>query len=347
MSSLRHVVSVTHTTPGTEVEGCSSTTLSSDNFPLLQGVSLIHTIIAPEMAREPHWHVAGNQLGYSLAGTALVTLFLNGSTSERFVLEPGQMFFVPAGAMVSIENVGIDDVEIVSALTTDRPASFGLSGSLAVMTDAVIGNTFGLPADALTGRNRNTQDQVFSRPAVTAVVTDDDRSVSPYKFDIEAMSAPVDSVSGWAKTARSQFWPVLQDIAFYSVTVNDNGMREPHWHPGTSELGYVAQGRARMTILDPDGTSDTYLLSKGDSYFIPRAYPHQIEDIGDGPIHFCIFFDRATPGDIGYRAGLTHLRRELVAAAFSLAPEAMPELPFTAMDPLIVSRVNALDQVVG
>ena len=48
---------------------------------------------------------------------------------------------------------------------------------------------------------------------------------------------------------------------------------EPHWHPQTAEMGYVLEGRERMTILDPDGTRDTYELHSGDVYFIPPAYP--------------------------------------------------------------------------
>jgi hypothetical protein len=38
-------------------------------------------------------------------------------------------------------------------------------------------------------------------------------------------------------------------------------------------MGYVLEGRERMTILDPDGTRDTYELHSGDVYFIPPAYP--------------------------------------------------------------------------
>ena len=80
-----------------------------------------------------------------------------------------------------------------------------------------------------------------------------------------------------------------------------NGMREPRWHPVTAEMGYVARGHARMRVLDPDGALDEYVLSPGDAYFVPRAYPHHIEDIGDGDINFLIFFDQPTPGDVGYR----------------------------------------------
>ncbi len=74
----------------------------------------------------------------------------------------------------------------------------------------------------------------------------------------------------------------------YSLRVREDGMREPHWHPVTSEMGYIHVGHARMTILDPDGRLDTYLLEPGDVYFVPASYPHHIEVIGDDDIHFLV-----------------------------------------------------------
>jgi oxalate decarboxylase len=36
-------------------------------------------------------------------------------------------------------------------------------------------------------------------------------------------------------------------------------------------MGYVQHGTARMTVMNPDGTLDTWRLNAGDAYFIPRA----------------------------------------------------------------------------
>ncbi len=49
----------------------------------------------------------------------------------------------------------------------------------------------------------------------------------------------------------------------YSIRVKESGMREPHWHPVTAEMGYVAKGHARMRVLDPDLAMDEYVLSPG------------------------------------------------------------------------------------
>ena len=69
-----------------------------------------------------------------------------------------------------------------------------------------------------------------------------------------------------------------------------------------------------MSILDPDGSLDTYRLEAGDVYFVPRAYPHQIEVVGEEDVHFLVFFDQPTPGDIGYRASASAFSRRTLAS---------------------------------
>jgi oxalate decarboxylase len=99
-----------------------------------------------------------------------------------------------------------------------------------------------------------------------------------------------------------------------------------------------------MTIMDPDGSVDTWRLSEGDVYFIPRAYPHHIEVVGSDDIHFLIFFDQAMPGDIGFRASASAYSREVLGAAFNTHLAALPVFPFTNTDPLIVTRNNPVDE---
>lgn len=38
---------------------------------------------------------------------------------------------------------------------------------------------------------------------------------------------------------RKQFWAALDELSMYSLEIADTGMREPHWHPVTAELGHV------------------------------------------------------------------------------------------------------------
>jgi oxalate decarboxylase len=143
----------------------------------------------------------------------------------------------------------------------------------------------------------------------------------PHKLDVEGSEpAPQREGIGDARLAKQSTWPTLKTMAMYSLRVEDTAMREPHWHPVTAELGYVHEGQARMTILDPDGSTDTSTLKPGDMYFIPAAYPHQIEVLPEGgdKIHFCIFFGQPVPLDIGYKASAEIVPHGMMAATLKV-----------------------------
>ncbi|BBX66251.1 cupin [Mycobacterium saskatchewanense] len=322
--------------------------ITVDDLPVLKGLSIKRLLINPDAMRTPHWHANANELTYCVSGTALVSVLDTGSRFASFIVAAGDMFHVDSGSLHHIENVGEDVAEFIITFSSERPEDFGLGAAFGAMTDAVLGNTYGLSAADFAGVRRDTKDRKLARrrsePRIPSTAYYDD----PHKFGVEAMTPPVSIAVGSARTARLQYWPALKDLSMYSLRIREDGMREPHWHPITAEMGYVNKGNARMTLMNPDGTLDTWHLGRGDMYFIPRAYPHHIEVVDSPDIHFCIFFDQPTPGDIGYRTSVSAYSREVLAATFNTHIDDLPELPFTKADPLIVNRVNPVDaQAVG
>ena len=213
------------------------------------------------------------------------------------------------------------------------------------MTDAVLGNTYNETSQTWSAIPRTTAPKFMVKRDGPPKIPDTAGLPDTHKFDIEAQTPPYDFPFATAKLARVQFWPALSNIAAYSLYISDVGMREPHWHPSTIEVGYVHKGMARMSIMDPDGSVDTYILKPGDVYYVPVAYPHQIEDIGDDEIHFLIFFDQPTPQDIGFRTSATALSEEVMGAMLGVGGE-VPNFPFTSEDPLLVSRINPVDPII-
>lgn len=340
-----HVASLVGAAPAFESELGSVRQLTADAFPILRRMSIKRIVLEPGAIREPQWNVNANQLAYVVSGTVLVSLLGNADAFSSFVVGPGQMYHVESGAVYHIENVGDGTAEIIAALRHERPEHFSLQNSVNAMTDAVLGNTYDLPASAFAAFDRHGATQLVRRDGA-ARIPDTAGLPNARLFDLGGQLAPLSYPFGSAKLARKQYWAALEDLSMYSLTIGGTGMREPHWHPVTAELGYVHRGHGRMTVLAPDGTLDTYELRPGEAYFIPRAYPHHIEALEDDGIHFLIFFDQPTPGDIGYRATASAFSREVLCAAFGVPERALPRLPFTPIDPLIVERVNPRDPVV-
>jgi oxalate decarboxylase len=339
----RHAASLTD---GEIVEQCdlgSITRVTADTFPILKGLSAKRVVINPGAMRTPHWHANANELTYCLSGTSLVSVLDTGSEFSGFTVTAGDMFHIDSGSLHHIENIGDDPAEFIIAFRSERPEDFGFGAAFGAMTDAVLGNTYDLDASDFAAIRRDTTDRALAPRQGDPVVPSTARFSDPHKFSLEAQSPPISIAVGSARVARVQFWPALKDLAMYSLRIREDGMREPHWHPITAEMGYVHRGSARMTVMDPDGSLDTWYLKEGDAYFIPRAYPHHIEVVGSDDIHFLIFFDQPTPGDIGYRASISAYSREVLAATFNTHIEDLPNFPFTGSDPLIVARRNPLD----
>lgn len=344
MTASRHVRSLLQAEAVYDAELGSVRRLTADSFPILKRMSMKRLVMKPAAIREAHWHANANELACCLSGTVLITIVDNADIVSVFTITTGQMFYVDSGSLHAIENVGDNDAELIIVFTHEKPEDFSLHGAFGAMSDAVLGNTYDLPASDFRAMKRDTGSAYLVQRSGPADIPATAGFANPHKFDIQAETPPIDFAYGEARVSRAQFWPMLKNVAMYSITIPDEGMREPHWHPNTAEMGYVHRGHARMTILDPDGSTDTYLLQPGDAYFIPRSYPHQIEVLGDD-IHFLVFFDQATPGDIGYRLAASALSPQVLAATFGVSRDALPDFPFTAIDPLIVAKLNPADPV--
>lgn len=319
--------------------------ITVDNLPVLKNLSIKRLVLNPGAMRTPHWHANANELTYCVSGTALVSVLDNHSRFANFIVTAGQMFHVDSGALHHIENIGTDTAEFIIAFRHERPEDFGLGATFGAFSDAVLGNTYDLPTSDFAKIHRDTADHKLAGRVGDPDIPASAHFGDPHTFDIEAQSPGLNYASGDARFARDQFWPALQNMSMYSLRVAESGMREPHWHPMTGEMGYVRSGDARMTVMNPDGKLDTWTLTAGDMYFVPAAYPHHIENIGTEDWHFLIFFDQPFPADIGYRASASAYSRQVLAAAFNTHIDDLPQFPFTPADPLIVSRVNPLDAI--
>ncbi|KAJ5604619.1 RmlC-like cupin [Penicillium lagena] len=319
--------------------------ITAAELPRLRNLSVEKLVLAPGAIREPHWHSNANQLSYCLQGDILVSILDNDNGFSTFTLTAGEMFFVESGSLHHIENIGGTDAELIMCFRHENPQNFSLAASMGAMTDAVLGNTYDVDMSAWADISRTTQSKPIVRRQGLPNIPHSAKLPNSHKFLVEAMKAPVLNEHGSAKQARSQFWPILHDMSMYSLRVEEDGMREPHWHPSTVEMGYVHRGYARMSIMDLKGVVETYTLQPGDVYFVPAAYPHQIEVLGDQDIHFLIFFDQPMPKDVGYRNSGTAMSRKVLAAAFGVEESRLPALPFTPKDPLIVGKKNPEDPV--
>jgi oxalate decarboxylase len=144
---------------------------------------------------------------------------------------------------------------------------------------------------------------------------------------------------GDLRGASANEFPILkgQGGALYSVRLEKGGVREPHWHPSAWEFDYCISGRARMTILSPQGELENFEVGEGDVAFVPQGHFHYFENIGAGELHFLVAFNSELgegDDDIGIAASISILPPSVLAAIFKVPEETF--LPFSKTDDRLV-----------
>lgn len=320
------------------------------NFPVLQGMSLYTLLLEPKGVREPHWHANAAELGYCKNGKVLVSLYGNEDEASSFLVQTGEVFLIPSGVLHGIQNIGEEAAELILSFSSDDPEDFNLSTTMGMFSNSVLGNTWGKEADYFASFKR-VQEPTFIAICNSGMTSNalskipyESHYKTPYLYNLEGAEPLLSNGGGSARMARQNVWPIAKNQALYSLRLTGKGMREPHWHPETSELGYVNRGRGRMSILNPSGNIDTYVMEEGDIYFIPKAYPHHIENIDDSQdLHVLVFFDQGMPKDIGFTGSVPFYTSALLAASTQSPQSLFEGLPRYYRDSFIVDKVNPVD----
>ncbi len=143
---------------------------------------------------------------------------------------------------------------------------------------------------------------------------------SIHTFSLEAIKPQAVCNGGTRSMANADNFPILKDMAIYSLQLEKGGVREPHWHPNAAELSYCLAGRALMTIFSPGAGHDTFTVDPGEIVFVPKGYIHHIENIHEGDTKFAIVFNHELPEDIGISGSTGAMTDSVLAATLDFHP---------------------------
>lgn len=294
---------------------------------------LLHNMAIAELrlkkggVREPHWHPNANEMAYCVDGKALVTLFSPKNLRDSFTLNKGDVMYIPRGYLHYIENIHSDETIIVLAYDHGAPEDLDLSASVSSMSSHVLEATF------KSFPKIKRQDAFITKKKSLAIANSNPNA---HKFSLEKINPQIDTKGGCAKIANKNNFPLLDKLALFSLRIYKNGIREPHWHPNATELNYIIEGKARLTIFSPRGDKETFELSKGEGSIIPQGYFHHIENISSKELHMTVFFNHSEPDDIGLSGAITTYSDEVIASIFSIEPKFIAQLKKFQEDRMIV-----------
>jgi oxalate decarboxylase len=109
-----------------------------------------------------------------------------------------------------------------------------------------------------------------------------------YSFDLAPKRL---EAGGWTHQVTERELPSSKDITGVNMRLTAGSFRELHWH-SADEWAIMLTGKARVSVLQPDGKMFIDDIEKGDLWYFPAGFPHSIQGL-DGPgCEFLLVFDQ-------------------------------------------------------
>jgi oxalate decarboxylase len=139
-------------------------------------------------------------------------------------------------------------------------------------------------------------------------------------FDLDGAKPQFSSPTGSRTIMNADNFPILAGMGAVLLRLEKGGVREPHWHPNAAELSYCITGNAKMTIFSTNARVDTFTINPGDLTFVPRAYWHDIENIGKEEAKFVIVYNIERPEDLGISGSVGCMSPRVLDRMFGMNP---------------------------
>ena len=156
----------------------------------------------------------------------------------------------------------------------------------------------------------------------------DKGDVNPFWYSFDLSHRRVQD-GGWTRQVTEKDLPASKDLAGVNMRLTAGSYRELHWHTA-NEWAYMIYGKARVTVLNPDGTIFIDDVAQGDLWFFPAGFPHSIQGLAPDGCEFLLVFDEGSFSE--YQTFLisdwvAHTPESILAKNFKLPAEALRKLP--------------------
>jgi oxalate decarboxylase len=138
---------------------------------------------------------------------------------------------------------------------------------------------------------------------------------------------------GWTHQVTERELPSSTDIAGVNMRLTAGSYRELHWHTA-DEWAYVLYGKARVTVMTPDGKMFIGDVAEGDLWLFPAGHPHSIQGLDPDGTEFLLVFNQGNFSESGtmlLSEWMAHTPPEVLMKNFGLDREALAKFPTEAL----------------
>ncbi|MFS1516225.1 oxalate decarboxylase family bicupin [Bacillus sp. SCS-151] len=299
-------------------------------LPIATTIAGVNMRLTPGGVRELHWHKEA-EWAYLLLGKARITAVDQDGRNFIADVEAGDLWYFPPGIPHSIQGLdgGCEFLLLFDDGNFTESDTFMLSDWFAHTPKDILANNFGVSESAFA--HIPTKQRYMFQAQVPKPINDQ-AIQSPYgtvpkSFTHRLMAQePIITSGGTVRIVDSTNFPVSTTIAAALVEIKPGAMREMHWHPNTDEWQYYLTGKGRMTVFAAEGTARTFNYRAGDVGYVPFAFGHYIQNIGEESLWFLEVFKSNRFEDISLNQWLALTPHELVQTNLNAGPELMNAL---------------------
>ena len=141
---------------------------------------------------------------------------------------------------------------------------------------------------------------------------------------------------GWTHQVTERELPSSKELAGVNMRLTQGTFRELHWHLA-DEWAIMLKGKARVTLLSPDGSMFIDDVGEGDLWIFPAGSPHSIQGIGEDGCEFLLVFNQGSFSEEStflLSDWLMHTPPDVITRNTGLSMESVAKLP--KGDPLYI-----------
>lgn len=299
-------------------------------LPIATTLAGVNMRLTPGGVRELHWHKQA-EWAFMISGCARVTAVDQNGRNFIADVEMGDLWYFPPGIPHSIQGLkeGCEFLLVFDDGNFSEFDTFSISDWFAHTPKDVLAANFGIPESALA---QIPDKQIYMYqgqvpgPLETQKVPDSNGTV-PKSFTHRLFAQnPIRTPGGSVRIVDSINFPASTTIAAALVEVKPGGMRELHWHPNNDEWQYYISGTGRMTVFAAGGKARMFNCRSGDVGYVPFAFGHYIQNIGDESLWFLEMFKSNRFADISLNQWMALTPHQLVQDNLHASRELMNAL---------------------
>ncbi len=157
---------------------------------------------------------------------------------------------------------------------------------------------------------------------------------SKFFFSLKSIKPQKNYEAGNITCITSKEVPGLVNISFENLNLNKNASVEPIWHPNANKIGYCVGGNVLVAIRTPNKV-ETFIVKKGEMFFIPKGYIHHIENKHEGVSSINFALNSTTPETMRLSKAVYSISDTVFNSTFNTGTHFIDGLKKTKNDDLI------------